>query len=52
MTIDPERLTAFVWRVVAGVVVGWVLSSSVVGWLAYRSGYAAGLWDGAAAPWL
>jgi len=51
MTLDPERLTALVWRLVAGAVVGWVCTAGVVGWLAFRAGYAAGFEAYAGLTW-
>jgi len=51
MTIDPDRLTALIWRALLAAVVGWVLSAGVVGWVAYRTGYSAGLEAGAGLVW-
>ena len=51
MTIDPDRLTALIWRVLLAAVVGWVLSAGVVGWVAYRTGHSAGLEAGAGLVW-
>ena len=51
MTLDPERLTALVWRLGAGARVGGVLSAGVVGWLAFRADDEAGFEAYAGLTW-
>ena len=51
MTIDPDRLTALVWRGAFVLLLAWCLSAGVAGLLGYHAGYSEGYGDALSLVW-
>jgi len=51
MKIDPDRLTALVWRGAAVLLLAWCLSAGLAGLLGYHHGYSEGFEDAAGLVW-